>query len=116
MQVEWLIQEMFPTASVAQLAMVALLAGVGEELLFRGVLQTKLITWTTPLIGLALASFFFGLAHALSKMYFAFAVAVGAFLGWLALYNHDLIAPMVAHALYDFVALLYLTLNRKRLS
>ena len=30
-------------------------------------------------------SFLFGLAHALSKLYFVFAVAVGAFLGWLAL-------------------------------
>ncbi len=108
-QVGWLVREMFPSASVPQFALVAALAGVGEELLFRGVLQTKLGEWTTPLVGLLLASFVFGMAHALSKLYFAFAVAVGAFLGWLALHYHDLIAPMVAHGLYDFVALVYLS-------
>jgi membrane protease YdiL (CAAX protease family) len=107
-QVEWLIREIFPTGSVPQFAMVALLAGVGEELLFRGVLQTKLGDWTTPVIGITLASLLFGMAHALSKAYFAFAVAVGAYLGWLAYYYHDLTAPIVAHALYDFLALIYL--------
>ena len=101
--------EMFPAASVAQFAMVAALAGVGEELLFRGVIQTKLAGWTTPLAGLLLASVLFGLAHALSKPYFAFAIVVGIFLGWLALQYNDLVAPMVAHALYDFLALVYIS-------
>jgi hypothetical protein len=100
---------MFPTGSIPQFAMVALLAGVGEELLFRGALQTKLGQWTTPIVGLLLTSVLFGLAHALSKLYFAFAVAVGAFLGWLAFQFNDLIAPMVAHGLYDFLALVYLS-------
>jgi hypothetical protein len=108
-QVDWLIHEMFPTGSIPQFAMVALLAGVGEELLFRGALQTKLGQWTTPIVGLLLTSVLFGLAHALSKLYFAFAVAVGAFLGWLAFQFNDLIAPMVAHGLYDFLALVYLS-------
>ena len=40
-QVEWLVAEMFPAASPAQFALVALLAGVGEELLFRGVIQSS---------------------------------------------------------------------------
>src|SRR6185436_16817312 len=39
-QVQWLITEMFPAASICQFAMVAVLAGVSEELLFRGVIQT----------------------------------------------------------------------------
>ncbi|HEX5471658.1 MAG TPA: CPBP family intramembrane glutamic endopeptidase [Lacipirellulaceae bacterium] len=108
-QVEWLIREMFPTGSIGQFAMVAILAGVGEELLFRGALQMKIGAWTTPVIGLVIASLLFGLAHALSKLYFLFAVVVGVFLGWLALEYHDLAAPMVAHAMYDFVALVYLS-------
>jgi CAAX protease family protein len=108
-QVEWLVREMFPSASLVQFAMVAVLAGVGEELLFRGVLQSKLGEWTTPVIGLAITSVLFGLAHALSKLYFVFAVAVAFFLGWLALEYHDLIAPMIAHSLYDFLALAYLS-------
>jgi CAAX protease family protein len=107
-QVEWLIREIFPTGSISQFAMVAVLAGVGEELLFRGVLQTKFSDWTSPVVGLILASALFGLAHALSKVYFVFALVVGAYLGWMALYYHDLTAPIVAHALYDFLALIYL--------
>jgi membrane protease YdiL (CAAX protease family) len=113
-QVEWLVKEMFPAGDVFQFAMVAALAGVGEELLFRGILQTKLADWTTPAVGLILASLLFGLAHALSALYFAFAVAVGAFLGWLAMYYNDLVAPMIAHGLYDFVALVYLSRKGRR--
>lgn len=111
--VEGLVREMFPRKSAVEFAMVALLAGVGEELLFRGVLQTKLIVWTTPVIGLVLTSVLFGLAHALSRTYFAFAVAVGAYLGWLTLRYDDLAAPMVAHGLYDFVALVWLARSRR---
>ncbi|HEX3601285.1 MAG TPA: CPBP family intramembrane glutamic endopeptidase, partial [Lacipirellulaceae bacterium] len=76
-QVEALVREMFPSGSVPQLAMVAVLAGIGEELLFRGAVQTKLVDWTTPAVGLAITSLLFGLAHALSKLYFTFAVVVG---------------------------------------
>jgi membrane protease YdiL (CAAX protease family) len=108
-QVQWLITEMFPAASIGQFAMVAVLAGVSEELLFRGVIQTKLAIWTTPLAGLVITSILFGLAHALSKAYFVFAVVVGLFLGWLTLQYNDLVAPMVAHGVYDFLALVYLS-------
>jgi CAAX protease family protein len=108
-QVEWLIGEMFPSGSIAQFAMIATLAGIGEELLFRGVLQTKLADWTTPFVGLVITSVLFGLAHALSKLYFLFAVTVGGFLGWMTWRYNDLVAPMVAHGLYDFLALTFLT-------
>jgi uncharacterized protein len=113
-QVDWLIGQMFPGAGVAQFALIALLAGVGEELLFRGVVQTKLGEWTTPIMGLAITSLLFGLAHALSKLYLLFAVAVGGYLGWLALDYNDLVAPMIAHGLYDFIALVYLSKSRLR--
>jgi membrane protease YdiL (CAAX protease family) len=108
-QVEWLISEMFPNGGIGQFAMVAVLAGVGEELLFRGALQTTLGNWTTPVIGLVITSLLFGAAHALSKLYFLFAVAVGGFLGWMTLKYNDLVAPMVAHGVYDFLALAYLS-------
>lgn len=114
-QVEWLIGEMFPSGSVAQFAMVAALAGIGEELLFRGTLQTIIGDWTTPVVGLVITSLLFGLAHALSKLYFLFAVAVGAFLGWMTLRYNDLVAAMVAHGLYDFLALVYLSRRRATL-
>jgi hypothetical protein len=116
-QVEWLIGEMFPAASIGQFGLIALLAGVGEELLFRGVLQTLLGRWTTPIAGLLLTSLLFGVAHALSKLYFLLATLIGLCFGWLALHYNDLVAPIVAHSVYDFVALVYLSkATRLRLS
>jgi membrane protease YdiL (CAAX protease family) len=108
-QVQWLIDEMFPSRSIGQFAMIATLAGVGEELLFRGAMQSILANWTTPVIGLTITSVLFGLAHALSKLYFLFAVAVGAFFGWMTLSYNDLVSPMIAHGVYDFLALAYLS-------
>jgi CAAX protease family protein len=113
-QVDELIQALFPGSSVLPLAFVAILAGVSEELLFRGVLQTFAGRWTTPIVGLLVASVIFGLLHAMSWLYFALATIVGAYLGWLFYYFNDLVGPMTAHALYDFVALLYLTRWSKR--
>jgi membrane protease YdiL (CAAX protease family) len=116
-QVEWLVGQMFPTGSWGQFALVALLAGVGEELLFRGVLQSVLSRWTTPIAGLVITALLFALAHALSKLYFLLALIIGLCFGWLVFQYDDLVAPMVAHSLYDFVALLYLArTSRLRLS
>jgi membrane protease YdiL (CAAX protease family) len=114
-QVEWLIAEMFLEASAAQFALIAVLAGVGEELLFRGVLQSLIGQWTTPMMGLCIASLLFGMVHALSKLYFFLATAIGLCFGVIVLQYNDLVAPMVAHSLYDFFALTYLS-RRLRLS
>jgi membrane protease YdiL (CAAX protease family) len=108
-QVRAMIRELFPRARVLELAIIAILAGVCEELLFRGVLQSLFTRWTTPLVGLIVASLVFGALHAVSRLYFALATVIGAYLGWLLVEFNDLTVPIVAHGLYDFVALLYLT-------
>jgi membrane protease YdiL (CAAX protease family) len=51
----------------------------------------------------------------LSKLYFFLATAIGLCFGALVLQYNDLVAPMVAHSLYDFFALAYLS-RRLRLS
>ena len=51
----------------------------------------------------------FGLAHCISREYVVFATVFGLLLGWMAIATGDLLAPMVAHGGYDFVALLLLT-------
>jgi membrane protease YdiL (CAAX protease family) len=97
-QVEWLIREMFPAGSLAQFSLIAVLAGVGEELLFRGVIQSKLVEWTTPTGGLVLASLLFGAAHALSRLYFLLATLIGLYLGALVQYYGEVVSPIIAHA------------------
>ena len=107
-QVRSLTRQLFATATWWELALISAAAGIGEEILFRGALQPIVSGWTTPIAGLAIVSVAFGLAHAASPAYFWLATAVGAYLGWLTLYYHDLIAPIIAHGLYDFIALLWL--------
>jgi membrane protease YdiL (CAAX protease family) len=112
-QVTQLVRELFPRARLVELALIAVLAGVSEELLFRGVLQTVVAQWTTPLIGLAVASLVFGGLHAISRLYFVLATLIGVYFGGLLLECDDLTVPIVAHGLYDFVALVYLTRARE---
>jgi membrane protease YdiL (CAAX protease family) len=106
-QVELLVDELFAQSSWLELALISVAAGVGEELLFRGALQPWIASWTHPLIALSVVSLLFGLAHAMSTSYFVLAALIGGYLGWLALEYDDLITPIVAHGVYDFVALLY---------
>src|SRR4051812_31646749 len=103
-QVEWLVREMFPEGNIGQFAMVAALAGVGEELLFRGVVQMKLSDWTTPVVGLAIASLLFGLAHALSKVYLLFAMGLGVLWGCRVVGSTHVVGLVVADGLSYFRA------------
>lgn len=94
--------------SVGQIGLLSLLAGIGEEALFRGSLQAGLTPALGPLAAGALAAVAFGLGHAITPAYAVLATLVGALLGWEAHVTGGLLAPILTHALYDFVALLYL--------
>jgi hypothetical protein len=94
--------------SLWQMAVISLLAGVCEEILFRGVLQGGLaLHWGTG-PALIVASLVFGLAHCVNPAYAVVAAAIGAGFGGLWLWNGNLLVPIVAHAIYDFVALTWL--------
>lgn len=98
----------FGQCGVLELAIIALSAGVGEEILFRGYLQVQVIQWTgSTAIGLCVASILFGLAHLITATYAILATAIGLLLGGLMLATESLVAPILAHALYDFLALVY---------
>ena len=95
-----MLKPLFSEIGMREVVVIALAAGVGEELLFRGALQ--------PEIGLIPASLVFGVLHTGGRGTLAFGcwVAVmGAALGWLAAATGGLLAPIVAHALYDAAAL-----------
>ena len=94
--------------SPARLALVAGLAGLGEEALFRGVLQSAIAAAAGPGAGLVAASLLFGGAHFLSRAYALLATLFGFFLGGLYLWSGNLLVPAAAHAAYDLVLLLYL--------
>ena len=107
-----LIARMFRGASVLQLAVVSLAAGFGEELLFRGLAQAgvaRLIGGESGAwIALAAVSVLFGVCHWLNTTYAVLAMLAGLYFGALLLLTGSLWTPIVAHAAYDFVALIYL--------
>jgi uncharacterized protein len=96
-------------ASVGGVALLALLAGVGEELLFRGVIQVWLAERAPLWLAIAGASAVFGVGHWLSASYALLASLIGAYLGILFLLSGNLLVPIVAHAAYDLVALMVLS-------
>ena len=89
-----------------QLAAIAAAAGLGEEVLFRGLLQGLLSEFGGLPMGLLGASALFGLAHMITPTYAVLAGVVGLYLGWLAMASDGLWIPIVAHAAYDLVALI----------
>jgi uncharacterized protein len=103
---------LFRGCSLAQLAIISGLAGLGEETLFRGVIQAGAAqgiggpngVW----LALLLAAVLFGLLHLITPTYGILAGLVGLYLGWLWLLSGNLLTPIVAHAAYDFLALVYL--------
>jgi membrane protease YdiL (CAAX protease family) len=99
--------------TVADFAVVAILAGFGEEGLFRGLLQGWLAESLSPVAGLVVASTLFGLLHFVTPAYALLAGLLGLYLGILYLVTGNLVVPIVVHALYDFLALLYLVRWRK---
>ena len=97
--------------SLIDLAAISLLAGFGEELLFRGFLQQLIGDWIGGSLGiwagLAVASVVFGLLHAITPTYAVVACLYGLLLGGLWIATGNLLAPIIAHAVYDFLALVY---------
>lgn len=96
-------------ASLAQcywydLAIMAVLVGIVEEFMFRGLLEQWIATWN-PIAGFFLANIVFGLLHAISPLYAFLAAVLGGVLSLLTWYvgEFNLLRPIVAHAVYDFI-------------
>ena len=103
--VEQRIAPLFAGSGPLALALVALFAGLGEETLFRGVIQPALAAHLPMWAALAGTAALFGIAHWITPTYALLAGIVGAYLGALLLVSGNLLVPIVAHALYDLVAL-----------
>ena len=82
-------------------------AGIGEEMLFRGVLQEALATRFGDAIAVVSSSIVFGLLHAVTPLYAALASLASFFFGFLYLKSSNLAVPIICHGLYDVGALLW---------
>lgn len=97
------------------LILLALFAGIGEELLFRGWLQVWMENWggSVALIG---SNIVFGLAHFITPLYAVVAGFLGLYLGVLfdATGERNLLVPIVTHALYDYLGFLVVVRTWRR--
>ncbi|MFL5493548.1 MAG: CPBP family intramembrane glutamic endopeptidase [Gemmatimonadales bacterium] len=102
------VRPLFEGCSFPELVLVSALAGAGEEALFRGVLQPSLADHVPGWMALITTAAAFGLVHFLTREYAIAAGIVGLYLGAAVLLSGNLFVPMLAHGLYDLVALVLL--------
>lgn len=90
----------------ADLFVLAAIAGISEEILFRGVIQPWMENSWGMIAGLLVSSVIFGLVHAVTALYFIMATAVSIYLGLYLDYDNtrNLLTPIIIHSLYDFFA------------
>ena len=107
-----LVRELFAGASLTKLALISAAAGLGEEMLFRGLLQDGLARAIGGAAGVPIALLVaraaFGLAHPITPTYALLGALSGLYLGGLFLVTGNLLSPIVAPALYDLVALAHI--------
>lgn len=94
------VRRVFMHARFLDLLTIAVAAGVAEEMLFRGVIQTQL--------GLLPASILFGLVHFVTPAYAIAATLMGIYIGLVFSVFESLFAVILLHALYDLYALTYI--------
>lgn len=95
----------FSDYSWFKISCVALLAGVGEELLFRIALQSWLVNHVSIYLAIVVPALVFGLLHFLSWSYFIAATLMGLVFGLVYHLTQSAMLVIVWHAIYDLIAL-----------
>lgn len=98
-----------------ELLLLAVIVGLCEEILFRGVLQPWMGRWG-DLFGLVGSNVIFGLAHFVTPLYALLTGLAGLYLGFLfdATGERNLLVPAITHAAYDFVGFLIVARTYRR--
>jgi membrane protease YdiL (CAAX protease family) len=94
------IKGIFSNTGLVDIIVISLIAGIAEEMLFRGILQAK--------FGIVVASVLFGLVHFVTPVYVFVTILMGLYIGLFYLVFGSLLIPVLLHFFYDFGALVYL--------
>ncbi|MDG6079559.1 CPBP family intramembrane metalloprotease [Erythrobacter litoralis] len=101
--------------SLPVIVLISIGAGVGEEALFRGGLQTLTTDYVGPVGGIAIASAIFAAVHLSKPPIMAIIFGIGVLFGWVYWATGSLLIVMIAHTVYDIFALDYLMKEFRRL-
>ena len=101
------------TPVIASLALLPVI--VGEELVWRGVVQTELVRRLGPWPGVTLAALAYALAHAplRSPVIVVVALLCGMAWGTLRAASGNLVPSLLAHLVWDVLVLLWLPLDSR---
>jgi membrane protease YdiL (CAAX protease family) len=102
-----------PPPVIASLALLPVI--LGEELVWRGVVQTALVRRLGPWRGVTLAALAYALAHAplRSPVLVVVALLCGMTWGALRVASASLVPSLLAHLVWDIVVLLWLPLDAR---
>ena len=100
------IRTFFGKCSKAQIFLICILAGIGEELFFRGLLQAGIAHWLGGsfglICGIVISTLLFGMLHLITLAYGVITVLFSFYFAALFLYSDNILVPMITHALYDY--------------
>ncbi|MEP3051328.1 MAG: CPBP family intramembrane glutamic endopeptidase [Erythrobacter sp.] len=94
---------------------ISICAGVGEEAIFRGGLQTILSDFTPLPVAIILSSIVFALIHFAKPVVAFLILLIGVIFGIFYVWTGSLLAVMIGHAVYDVYALWFLQKEMHRL-
>ena len=100
---------------IVDIVFLALLAGICEEVLFRGLLYQWIRAWNATL-AIMVCNLLFALAHSITPLYAMLAGFIGLYLTALMTVDStpNLLIPITAHAAYDFIAFLVILWDYRR--
>ncbi len=117
---DFLSRELAPSLSNLHwydLILLSILAGVSEELLFRGLLQPWIgRACDSAWAGQLLTNLVFGVVHWVTPLYALLACVIGNYLSWLVTLTQptNLLTPMVTHTIHDYLAFLVIVAEYRR--
>ena len=94
-----------PSAIGINFIMMAILPAIGEELIFRGIIQKQLISWlSNPHVAIFITSIIFSAFH-LQFLGFFSRLLLGMIFGYLFYYSKNIWVPIIAHFTNNSLAL-----------
>ena len=89
---------------VEQVVINFLFSGLGQEILFRGLMLFSIWRWKGWKVALVVSSVLFGFVHITKGLNYVFTTMIYGFVyGYVVYQSENIIGPTVAHGLYNFV-------------